>query len=134
MSKNKKSASLTKSASKKTSGKAKKADEEFFPAIDDEELDALDHMIEELAHSKGLPTTKTTSTNNKRKPKEDLIDIRDFQELEAGEDTTKKQARKDNRHWTAPEAALLKLLVTGCKPIGKNYSGVYCCLISFLIF
>jgi len=121
MSKNKK-VIAKKPALKIAKGKKKTVDE-FHP--DDESEDPLDHVIDELERSLEKPTQPT---NNKKSK----LRLDDFLDLEASESpkSTKKVRTNSNAEpklakvWSPAEAALLKLLITGSPPFGRNSSGI----------
>ena len=90
-------------------------------------------MIEELAEHVGQ--------GKKRKASDKLL-LKDFEELEAAESAKKKPSTvtketKVPKIWSASESALLKVLMNGCPPIGKNASGkinLFCSALVFLFF
>lgn len=89
--------------------KAKKNDPDF---VDENDEDSLDHVIESL-ESNVAPSK---------------LRISDFEDLEAEEGKSPKKQKLDKKvpyHWTNTDAVLLKLLITGCPPLGRNSSCVF---------
>lgn len=57
---------------------------------------------------------------------EPKLKISDYIDDEAEEARPKKKAKSTlpNKSWSPAEAALLKLLIVGCPPLGRNSSGI----------
>jgi hypothetical protein len=98
------------------------ADANYEPNSSSE--DPYDHVINHLENDVQV---------NKAAPK---LQIRDFIDDEAEESTKSKKAKPDtrtapetpskvlNKTWHPAEAALLKLLIVGSPPLGRNSSGI----------
>ena len=130
---------------------SRKKDETYVPDQTDEE--ALDHIISDLEQNLEN-NSQNNSKNKKKRTSTDTstsLNIKDFEINESKEDGTKSTKRqktqpqvdianqeivkvmKAPKVWSVAESALLKILLLGCSPIGRNIAGMIF-LFSFFSF
>lgn len=133
-------------AGRRNSKSTKKNTDDASYVDENATADEFDHIVESIEEN--------INKNNKRKHQEttNTLDIRNYEDLEAKE-TNKKRKKdeapkhnsttpktttttkttqeripkvpKEQKDWNCAEAALLKNLITGTSPIGRNVSGVH---------
>ncbi len=129
----------------------KKTDKDYIP--DKNEEDTMDHIIDTL--EKNLENTNNQTNNSKKQKRAPTtsgpLNIKEFEENEAKEDKQPNKRAKTQptpdisaqaivkvvkapKSWAPAESALLRALIIGLTPTGRNVAGILSSSFVFFCF